>query len=95
MENLSTEIVGLIYQLLPGFIAAWVFYGLTSYIKPSAFDQIVQALIFTVIVKVILITTKSSLIFIGNDLQTTTGPMKTFCDGGKRRKLTSGQGSGC
>lgn len=65
MENLSSEIVGLIYQLLPGFIVAWVFYGLTSYIKPAAFDQIVQALIFTVIIKVLLIASKFSLLFIG------------------------------
>lgn len=51
MELLSKEIVSLLSYLLPGFIAVWVFYGLTSYPKPSQFERVVHALIFTVFVQ--------------------------------------------
>ena len=43
------DIVGVLTFLLPGFVAASIFYSLTSYPKPSPFDRVVQALIFTVI----------------------------------------------
>lgn len=65
MENLAVDIVNVIYQLLTGFITAGIFYLLTSYIKPDPFERIIQALIFTVIVKVLVIFTKNALLFIG------------------------------
>ena len=37
--------------LLPGFVTAWVFYSFTSYPKPSQFERVVQALIFTIIIQ--------------------------------------------
>ena len=46
--NNTTEVL---YFLVPGFIAAAVYYGLTSAPKPSTFERIVQALIFTVIIQ--------------------------------------------
>ena len=49
MSWVSNEAVGMLVFLLPGFVAAAVFYSLTSHPKPGAFDRIVQALIFTVI----------------------------------------------
>ena len=49
MNWASGEVVGVLTFLLPGFVAAAVFYSLTSHPKPDAFDRIVQALIFTVI----------------------------------------------
>ena len=49
MNWASSEIVGVLSFLLPGFVAAAIFYSLTSYPKPSPFDRVVQALIFTVI----------------------------------------------
>ena len=45
----SGEIVGVLTYLLPGFVAAGVFYSLTSHPKPGTFDRIVLALIFTAI----------------------------------------------
>ena len=45
--TVSSELVSLIYQLLPGFTAAWVFYAYTAHKKPSPFERTVQALIFT------------------------------------------------
>lgn len=65
MENLSSEIIGLIYQLLPGFISACIFYLLTCYIKPDPFERVIQALIFTVLCKSIIIVIKNALFFIG------------------------------
>ena len=53
MNWASGEIVGVLTFLLPGFVAAAVFYALTSHPKPGAFDRIVLALIFTLICKVI------------------------------------------
>jgi hypothetical protein len=55
MDGMSSELVGLIYHLLPGFLAAWIFYGLTAHPKKDAFERVVQALIFTVIVKAITV----------------------------------------
>ncbi len=45
----SGEVVGVLTFLLPGFVAAGIFYSLTSHPKPSAFDRTVLALIFTAI----------------------------------------------
>lgn len=47
MSWISSEIVGALVFLLPGFVAAAVFYSLTSHSKPGAFDLVIQALIFT------------------------------------------------
>ena len=47
MSWVSSEVVGVLGFLLPGFVAAAVFYSLTSHPKPGVFDRIIQALIFT------------------------------------------------
>ena len=47
----SNNLLALIIFLLPGFLAAWIFYGLTSHPKPSHFERTVQALIFTFIIQ--------------------------------------------
>ena len=49
MNWASSEVVSVLTFLLPGFVAAAIFYSLTSHPKPGAFDRVVQALIFTVI----------------------------------------------
>ena len=49
MSWVSSEAVGVFVFLLPGFVAAAVFYSLTSHPKPGAFDRVVQALIFTAV----------------------------------------------
>jgi fructose-specific phosphotransferase system IIC component len=54
MDGLSTDLVGLLEFLLPGFIAAWVFYGLTSYPKTSQFERVVQALIYTLLIRAVV-----------------------------------------
>ena len=54
MEGLPTELVNLLFQLMPGFLAAWVLYGFTAYPKPSQFERILQALIFSFLIKALL-----------------------------------------
>lgn len=49
MNWMSGNVVGVLVFLLPGFVAAAVFYSLTSHPKPGAFDRVIQALIFTVV----------------------------------------------
>lgn len=44
----SGEVVGVFTFLLPGFVAAAVFYTLTSHARPGAFGYVVMALIFQV-----------------------------------------------
>ena len=68
MKGVSSEIVGAIYQLLTGFIVSWVIYGLTSYLKPSTFERVVHALIFTVFVRTILIVFRFCALFIGSHI---------------------------
>ena len=51
MDITAKEFVSFVTFVLPGFVAAWVFYGLTSHPKPSQFERIVQALVFTFVIQ--------------------------------------------
>lgn len=51
MEWTSSEVVGIITYLLPGFVTAWVFYGLTAHPRREPFERVVQALIFTALIQ--------------------------------------------
>src|SRR5436853_7566034 len=65
MDRIVPEALSLLQFLLPGFLAAWVFYALTSYRKPSEFERIIQALIFTLLVKAALTCIRGILLLIG------------------------------
>ena len=65
MENLSKDLIFLLQYLLPGFLAAWVFYGFTSFSKPSQFERIIQALIFTLIIQSVVFIEKSAALGFG------------------------------
>lgn len=52
MEYISKDVISILQYLLPGFLCAWVFYAFTSYPKPSPFERVIQALIFTIIIQV-------------------------------------------
>ena len=54
MEGFDTKLIGLIWNLLPGFLAAWIFHGLTAHPKATPFERIAQALIFTALCKFLL-----------------------------------------
>ncbi len=62
----TNEIVAILQALLPGFFAAWVFYGLTAHQKASPFERIVQALIYTMIVQVITSALREVFLFFGS-----------------------------
>lgn len=65
MPELAKETVALLSFLLPGFIVAWAIYGLTSYPKPSQFERVIQALIFTLIVRAVVFLEQGFLEWIG------------------------------
>jgi hypothetical protein len=65
MEGVGQELVNLLKYLLPGFVAAWIFYGLTSHQKPSQFERVVQALIFTLFVQAMLTMISAIMTAIG------------------------------
>lgn len=52
-ESITLEIANLAWLLVPGFIAGWIFYGFTSHPKPTQFERIIQALIFTLFIQVL------------------------------------------
>jgi len=65
MEGVSTELVNLLRYLLPGFLAAWIFYGLTAHPKAAQFERVVQAVIFTAIIQWVVLVIKWCLCFLG------------------------------
>ncbi|GAB5513736.1 DUF6338 family protein [Rhodopirellula baltica] len=58
----NSELVNAIYQLLPGFVSAWIFFGLTAHPKPQPFERVIQALIFTLIAEALAQLTGIGLI---------------------------------
>ena len=49
---------------LPGFVTAWVFYAFTSYPKPSQFERVIQALIFTLIIQFSILSISNIVSFV-------------------------------
>lgn len=76
MPELSKESIALFGYLLPGFLAAWVLYGLTSDPKPSQFERVIQALIFTFLVHALLAPVQWALQWIGS----TVGALRPWDD---------------
>ncbi len=65
MDGIAKDTIAILQYLLPGFLAAWVFYGFTSYSKPSQFERVIQALIFTVPINALVYSEKLLLFTIG------------------------------
>ncbi len=61
----SANYLPIIYELLPGFIAAWIFYGLTAHAKPDTFERIIQALIFTGVCRLFTWMFSEAMLFSG------------------------------
>ncbi len=49
MNLTSNEIISIILFLLPGFVTAAIFFSYTSHLKPSPFERVIQALVFTIV----------------------------------------------
>ena len=66
--------------LLAGFVAAWVFYGLTPYKRPTAFERVAQALVYTAIVQLTATGLAEILGFFGWEAATAIlpGPASVF-----------------
>ncbi|MDP9620179.1 hypothetical protein [Stenotrophomonas geniculata] len=65
MDTLFNNATTLLTYLLPGFLAAWVFYGLTSHPKPPQFERTVEALVFTFAVQALVTFTEVVLLLAG------------------------------
>jgi hypothetical protein len=65
MNFLAKDIPTLVFQILPGFVAASIFYTLTAHPKTSEFERVIQALIFTVLLKVVLIPVREFFLLVG------------------------------
>jgi hypothetical protein len=66
MEGIAEGAIELLKFLLPGFVAAWVFYGFSAHAKPNQFERIIQALIFTVLLQVFVWLIRQVLFLIGD-----------------------------
>nr|WP_315482934.1 DUF6338 family protein [uncultured Undibacterium sp.] len=66
MPDISKDLILLLQYLLPGFLVAWVYYGLTSHLKPSQFERVVQALIYAMVVKIVVVAIQSLCLFLGS-----------------------------
>lgn len=66
MESIPKDALTLLQFLLPGFLAAWVFYAFTSYPRPSQFERVIQALIFTLFCQAGVFAIHSLAIALGN-----------------------------
>ncbi len=51
MDWTSTNALNAVYRLLPGFLTAAIFFGLTAHSRKSPFERGIQALIFTAIIE--------------------------------------------
>lgn len=65
MESISGEIFTILKYLLPGLLSAWMFHAFTAYPKPSQFERIVLALIFTAFIQAGVYASHHALLFIG------------------------------
>ena len=69
MQELSKDVVALLQYLAPGFIVAWVYCGFAPHVKPSQFERVVQALVFTVVVQVLVRMERLALEYGGRALR--------------------------
>lgn len=65
MDSLIKDVIPLLQYLLPGFLAAWIFYSLTAFKRPDTFGQIVQALIFTLVIQSLVVGLEGLLLLAG------------------------------
>lgn len=65
MDEVFKEVIPLLQYLIPGFLAAWIFYSLTDFKRPDTFGQIVQALIFTFVIQSLVVGVEATLVLAG------------------------------
>lgn len=67
MDDLVKEVIPLLQYLIPGFLAAWIFYSLTAFRRPDTFGQIVQALIFTFVIHGVVLAIGAAFVWVGSN----------------------------
>jgi hypothetical protein len=65
MDKMDDKLIELLWLLLPGFVTAWVFFGLTAHARLGQFERLTQALIYTALVQAILAVVHWILAFFG------------------------------
>lgn len=65
MPELTKDVIALLSFLLPGFLVAWIFYAFTPHQKPTQFERVVQALLFTLLVSVLVSLQRVTLLSLG------------------------------
>lgn len=65
MNWADSKLIDVFLYLLPGFVAAGVFYSLTAHRKTSPFERVIQALIFTIVIQATMIVIRECLYLLG------------------------------
>lgn len=65
MGETSKDVLALLTQLMPGFLTAWVVYGLTTYTKPPQFERVIQALIYSFLVNSVVALLEWTVLVVG------------------------------
>lgn len=65
MGWITKDLASLLSFLVPGFIAAALFYSLTAHPKSSEFERVIEALIFTVVVRPFVTMYRETALFLG------------------------------
>lgn len=65
MPEVSKDLIVLLQYLLPGFLVAWICFGMTSHQKPSQFERVVQALIYALFVHFFVVVERLAAVWIG------------------------------
>lgn len=66
MTEFSGDFIRLIEKLLPGFLVAWMVYGLTTCSRPKPFERVIQALIYSIFVRVLVVPVEHLALAIGS-----------------------------
>ncbi|WP_460143153.1 DUF6338 family protein [Pseudomonas sp. S3_B08] len=66
MDGISADLVPVLKQLMPGFLAMLVFYWFAEAQKPTAVDRVLQALIGTAVVQIIVSGIEKLCYVLGN-----------------------------
>ena len=69
MGETSKDVLTLLTQLMPGFLTAWVVYGLTTYTKPPQFERVIQALIYSFLVNGLVAVLEVALLLAGKKIR--------------------------
>lgn len=59
MDKTTLSILETLLFLGNGFLSAWVFYGFTSFTRPSQFEQVIQAFVFTTVIQSVVTIERS------------------------------------